>query len=328
MQLIENMDLSSNNTLGLPAFARFGATIAHADDIPALITITKDKDLKVRILGRGSNCLIQPEVDAVVGVMAIKGRDVQADGPSTRLVTAQAGEDWPELVEWTVAEGLTGLENLAGIPGTVGAAPVQNIGAYGLELADRLHALTAYDTIEGQFRTFTPEECDFAYRTSLFKQNPGRFIIAEVTLALSTDWQPVLDYPGLADDASLDTAAAVMNRVLAVRQSKLPDWRTLGNAGSFFHNPIVSIDIANRIEGAPVHPLGDNQAKLSAAWLIEQCGFKGCRRGAAGVYDKHALIIVNHGGATYDDIAGLAAEISAAVKDRFGITLAQEPIGI
>lgn len=328
MQLIENMDLSSNNTLGLDATARFGASITHADDIPALIAAATEKGLPVRILGQGSNCLIQPQVDAVVGVMAIMGRETRTDGPTKRLVTAQAGEDWPKLVEWTVAEGLTGVENLAGIPGTVGAAPVQNIGAYGLELADRLYALKAYDIVEGQFRTFSPSECAFAYRTSLFKKDPNRFIIVDVTLELSTDWRPVLGYPGLADDAGLDSAKAVMHRVLALRQSKLPDWRTLGNAGSFFHNPIVSTEIANRIEGAPVHNLSDNEAKLSAAWLIEQCGFKGCRRGAAGVYDKHALIIVNHGHATHEDIVGLASEITAAVEDKFGVQLVQEPINI
>lgn len=327
MNLTENFDLSAHNTMGLLSVARFGAAIAHADEIPVLFERAQATGLPLHVLGGGSNCLLRAEIDAVVAIMATQGKTIHEDG-GVHLVTAQAGEDWPSLVEWTVERGLAGLENLAGIPGTVGAAPVQNIGAYGVELDQRLHALTAYDTIERRFRIFRPAECGFAYRTSLFKQAAGRYIIADVTFALSAEWRPVLHYPGLADTPGLSDARSVMERVLALRTAKLPDWRVLGNAGSFFHNPVVPAALARSIRDAPGHEQPDGRVKLSAAWLIDTCGFKGHRRGAAGVYDKHALILVNHGGATHEDIAELSREITQAVRTRFGVDLVREPVEV
>lgn len=325
MHLVPNFDLFAQNTMGLSSVARFGATIAHADEIPVLVERAQATGLPLHVLGGGSNCLLRAEIDAVVAIMATQGKTIRDDG-DTVLVTAQAGEDWPSFVEWTVAQGLAGLENLAGIPGTVGAAPVQNIGAYGVELDRRLHALTAYDTVEQHFRTFAPSECSFAYRTSLFKREAGRYIIADVTFALPVEWRPVLHYPGLADTPGLADAASVMNRVLALREAKLPDWRVLGNTGSFFHNPVVPAALARRIPDAPGHEQPDGRMKLSAAWLIDSCGFKGRRRGGAGVYDRHALILVNHGGATHEDIMALSREITEAVEARYGVTLMREPV--
>lgn len=328
MQLIENFDLSAHNTMRLRSVARYGATITQTGQVPFLADLASEMGLTLHILGRGSNCLLREDVDAIVALMAIRGKFVHDRGNGAFLVTARAGEDWPAFVEWTVEKGLGGLENLAGIPGTVGAAPVQNIGAYGVELEHRLHSLTAYDTVEGRFRIFEPADCEFAYRTSIFKKAAPRYIIVDVTFALSKDRQPALHYPGLADTPAVADAASVMNRVLALRRSKLPDWRLLGNAGSFFHNPIVPAAVARRIADAPGHRLDDEKVKLPAAWLIEACGLKGFRRGPAGIYDKHALIVVNYGGATYEDISDVAATVAEAVRRDWGLELVREPVDI
>ncbi|RLQ88551.1 UDP-N-acetylmuramate dehydrogenase [Notoacmeibacter ruber] len=326
MQLTEGFDLSSNNTMGLRSVAHLGAAVTDVEQIPALVQMARQAERPLHILGRGSNCLLRDDIDAVVAVMEAQGKTIRELEGGKVLLTAQAGEDWPSLVEWSVRQGLCGLENLAGIPGTVGAAPVQNIGAYGVELESRLHSLTAYDTVEDRFVTFEPAACQFAYRTSLFKQTAPRYIITSVTLSLSKSWTPVLHYPGLSDDPALGDALSVMNAVLNIRSAKLPDWHRIGNCGSFFHNPIVSSDTAEKIDGVPGYPMPDGRTKLSAAWLIDRCGFKGYRVGGAGIYDRHALIVVNHGGATYDEIANLSAEVKGAVKSRYGVDLVQEPI--
>ena len=203
---------------------------------------------------------------------------------------------------------------------------MQNIGAYGVELADRFDSLTAWDTTDDTTRRFLCNDLGFSYRQSMLKQTGGRYIVLDVTLALPAPWKPILSYPGLDDlpaDADADTIHA---RVVNVRRSKLPDWRLIGNAGSFFHNPIVSADVADRIAGVPRWAQPDGRVKLSAAWLIDTCGFKGSRAGNAGVYDKHALILVNHGGATYGEVAGLATNIRNTVAERFGVSLTQEPL--
>jgi UDP-N-acetylmuramate dehydrogenase len=258
--------------------------------------------------------------------MAIKGRAIERRDDTTTLVTAKAGEDWSQFVAWTLAQGIGGLENLAGIPGTVGAAPIQYIGAYGVELAERRESLTVFDTLDGNERRFTPDECRFSYRHSLFKELRGRFIVLEATFALPRAWAPVLSYPGL-DTLQADVdAASVMARVLSLRGSKLPDWRVIGNVGSFFHNPVVRPEIADTIGGVPRYPQPDGTVKLSAAWLIDACGLKGHRHGRAGIYEGHALIIVNHGGATYREISDLSAKVRHTVMERFGVSLTQEPI--
>lgn len=324
--MIADFDLTGRNTFGLASHARHGAVVTRGYDIGALADFAASHNLPLRVIGGGSNIVPRERVDAVVGVMALNGRTVtQRD--ETILVTAGAGEDWPSLVEWTVEQGLGGLENLAGIPGTVGAAPVQNIGAYGLELADRFHILTAYDVEKRSVRSFRRQDCGFGYRQSIFKGS-ARYIILNVTLALPRVWLPILTYRGLDTLPMPVSARDVMDRVLALRREKLPDWRTLGNAGSFFHNPVVWPQVAASIPGVPRYPHSDGAVKLSAAWLIEACGLRGYREGKAGVYDRHALILVNHGGATFTDISALASTIRAAVMERFGIALVQEPVTI
>lgn len=326
IKLIENFDLSRRNTLALVSQARFGAEVQDVSQLEQLVALAAAHKLPLHIIGGGSNLVLHEKLDAVIGAMAIKGRTIHDPLKDHIPVTAQGGEDWSEFVEWTIQQGLRGLENLAGIPGTVGAAPVQNIGAYGLELKDRFHSLQAYDTVERTMRSFNPADCAFRYRHSIFKDHPGRYIVTEVTFALPKDWKPVLNYSGLDKLPANANAEAIMRHVLALRGSKLPDWRALPNVGSFFHNPIVSAQIADRISGAPRFEQPDGRVKLSAAWLIDQCGLKGAREGQAGIYEHHALIVVNNGGATYHDIAALTARIKNTIHARFGIHLTQEPI--
>jgi UDP-N-acetylmuramate dehydrogenase len=326
MTLTPDFDLTDRNTLGLPSMAQLGTLVTDGKEIAALAERARLAGLPLHVLGGGSNLVLRARLDAVVGVMASKGREVLGESDGHLLVKAQAGEDWAEFVRWTVAEGYWGLENLALIPGTVGAAPVQNIGAYGLELADRFHSLTAFDTETGEQRTLHRDELQFSYRQSLLKQVAGRYIVLDVTFALPAEWRANLSYAGLDTLPSDAEAPAIFERVVAIRTEKLPDWRRLGNAGSFFHNPIVPIEVAQAISGGPRYPQPGGGMKLSAAWLIDACGLKGTREGGAGIYDKHALIIVNHGGATYRDVSTLAERVKRTVLDRFGVSLTQEPI--
>ncbi|RYG59985.1 MAG: UDP-N-acetylmuramate dehydrogenase [Alphaproteobacteria bacterium] len=324
--IVNDFDLTHLNTMGLKARARFGAEVKSVVHLQALAAFAEERGVPLRIIGGGSNLLPHEDVNAVVGVMAMRGFAVTGETESHTLVTAQAGEQWSDFVRWTVGQGLGGLENLVEIPGTVGAAPIQNIGAYGLEIADRFESLTAYDLEEGRLRVFTREECGFGYRQSVFKQLGGRYVVIVVTLALPKVWKPILSYAGLDSLPADVDATTVMERVAALRASKLPDWRVLGNAGSFFHNPVVTAEVADGIAGVPRYPQADGTVKLSAAWLIDACGLKGHRDGPVGVYAGHALILVNHGGAAYRDIGRLAGTVREAVEERFGVKLVQEPL--
>lgn len=328
MRLFSQFDLSKHNTLGLSATARWGARVNSAEDARDVALAARTRSLPLRILGGGSNVLLHRHFDGILALMGIEGCDIVERNDLVTKVVAGAGVDWQSLVRWTLVNGLPGLENLAGIPGTVGAAPVQNIGAYGLELAQRFHSLIAFDTKHLEVRRFNGAQCEFGYRDSRFKQEPGRYIILEVTFALPRAWQPITAYMGLETlkDAS---PTQIMDAVLKIRSVKLPDWRKIGNVGSFFHNPVVNeVDAAELRKSYPEMPmffLSNNRTKLSAAWIIAQCGFKDFRVGSAGVSAQHALILVNHGGANEDDIAALANHIRQSAFVRFGIKLKQEP---
>ena len=328
MDLIPDFDLSRRNTLQLRAQARFAAEVENREALVALADESRALDLPLHVIGGGSNLVLPARLEAIVALMAIRGRTIDDQRNGQTLVSAGAGENWHAFVAWTVDQGLAGLENLAGIPGTVGAAPVQNIGAYGVQLSDFFVSLEAYDLEEKRTVRFDRAACGFAYRQSIFKAHPGRYAILSVTLALPDKWHPNRNYPGLdrlADDAD---ARTIMNTVLALRGSKLPDWQKLGNAGSFFHNPVVTAEFAAAIDGAPRYPQADGSIKLSAGWLIEQCGLKGERLGPVGMYEGHALVLVNHGGASSDDVAKLAELVKERVRQRFGVELQQEPIAL
>ncbi|QDQ27319.1 UDP-N-acetylmuramate dehydrogenase [Chitinimonas arctica] len=323
-------DLAPLHTLGLVSQARALHVLERAEQLPAIL---QSGSGPLHILGGGSNLVPAAQVEGTVLKVELKGRTLLGEDEYAWYVAAAAGENWHEFVMWTLAQGWPGLENLALIPGTVGAAPIQNIGAYGVELKDRFCALTALSLEDGASCVFTPEQCAFGYRDSIFKQGQaGRWLISEVLFRLPKRWEAKLDYGDLAARLAgqTPTGQAVAEAVMAARSSKLPDPAQLGNAGSFFHNPIVSAelaaDLASAHPGMPVFPQAGGQAKLAAGWLIEQAGWKGRRLGPVGMYEKQALVLVNHGGADASHVAALMAAVQADVLQRFGVALTPEPV--
>lgn len=324
-----NYDLTGHNTLGLRASTHYARRIGDEAELAELFAGAERDGLPVRLLGGGSNVILGEAYAGITALMATQGRTLSEGEDGAVLVEAQAGETWHELVTWTVAQGLWGLENLALIPGTVGAAPIQNIGAYGVELCDRFHSLDAYDRSTGSTVTLDRAACRFAYRHSVFKEQPGRYVVTRVRLNLLRNGKPELGYRELSGLAPVDHPAVVMDAVIALRTAKLPDWRVLGNAGSFFHNPVVSAAVGHAFTianpTAPAFAQADGTIKLSAGWLIEQAGLKGHRSGPVGVSERHALVLVNYGGATRSDLMALADHVVATVQQRFAITLKREP---
>lgn len=330
--LIPDFDLSARNTLALRARSRFGIAVTDAAMLPALFLSAADMGLPVRVLGGGSNVVLAPDFKGITALMALKGKRIAGEDAEATIIEAAAGETWHDLVSWSVEQGLGGIENLALIPGTAGAAPVQNIGAYGAELADVFDGLVAYDRQTGEQRQFNRAECAFAYRDSVFKHEVERYIVLSIRLRLPKAWSPNLNFAGLSDlpDSGSVTPRAVMERVIALRTSKLPDWRVHPNAGSFFQNPIVTPEEAAAVlaefPAAPHFPQSDGRLKLSAGWLIEKAGLKGFRMGPVGMSERHALVVVNHGGAEQGDVAALAAHVKETVRARFGVQLHEEPV--
>lgn len=324
-----NYDLTGHNTLGLKAHSRYARRIEDDAELPELFAAADRDGMPVRLLGGGSNVILGEHYEGITALMATHGRALTEGEDGAVLLEAQAGETWHDLVSWTVAQGLWGLENLALIPGTVGAAPIQNIGAYGVELCDRFHSLDAYDRTTGGMVTLDRAQCRFAYRHSLFKEQPGRYVVTKVRLNLTRHGRPELGYRELSGLGPVDHPATVMDAVVKLRTSKLPDWRVLGNAGSFFHNPVVSATVGHAFAianpTAPAFAQADGTIKLSAGWLIEQAGLKGYRSGPVGVSERHALVLVNYGGATRSDLMALADHVVAVVQQRFAITLKREP---
>ncbi|MBO9354536.1 UDP-N-acetylmuramate dehydrogenase [Bordetella petrii] len=327
-------DLTPLNTLGLAS----RATAFVSLDSPAQLDAVSDLAGRypgLLVLGGGSNLVLPPRVDSLVARVALRGVRLLEARPDAWIIEAGAGENWHGFVSTCVANGWDGLENLALIPGTVGAAPVQNIGAYGVEMADRFLGLSAWNVRQRRLVDMDAAACRYAYRDSRFKHDaPGTWIIVAVRFALPRPWRPVLDYPDLQRQASLaggaPTARAVYDAVCGIRRAKLPDPAVIGNAGSFFKNPLV--DAATRDALAARHPglvsyaQPDGRYKLAAGWLIDQCGWKGRQLGPAGVHDRQALVLVNRGGAAAADIMALAAAIQRQVADRYQVTLEPEPV--
>ncbi|MEW6692668.1 MAG: UDP-N-acetylmuramate dehydrogenase [Pseudomonadota bacterium] len=334
MHLEEHVSLLAHNTFRVEARARYFVTLEQLEDIPVLLADERLRTLPRLILGGGSNVLFRADFPGVVVRVALRGIELLGEDESHRLVRTAAGENWHDFVRWTVGQGWPGLENLSLIPGTVGAAPVQNIGAYGVELADVCEAVEAVELSTGETHTFDRVACRFAYRDSLFKQQAGRWLITSVTFRLPKAFAPKPDYPGVREALGgvEPTPLAISDAICAVRRAKLPGLAPgePGSAGSFFKNPLVQAGQADALRashpGLPAWSQPDGRAKLSAAWLIEQCGWKGCRDGDAGVYAKHALVLVNHGRATGEQLWRLAEAIRASVRQRFGVDLEPEPI--
>lgn len=336
MQILHDQPLASLNTFRIAAHARHYLEVTGAEQLAAVRADPTLASLPRLVLGGGSNLLFTQDVDGLVLRMAGKGREVLGEQDGKILVKAQAGENWHDFVRFTLEQGLGGLENLSLIPGTVGAAPIQNVGAYGIETKDVFHSLSAFDMASGQLLTLDAAACRFGYRDSIFKHDDGRdLVVLDVTFALPVAWQPNLRYAELANavqEAGLTTPTPneIGLLVEAIRRRKLPDPAEIGNAGSFFKNPVVSAaECARLLEHYPnlVHHLQpDGTEKLAAGWLIDQCGWKGRHLGAAGVYPKQALVLVNLGGATGLEVVNLAQAIQADVAARYGVALEPEPV--
>ena len=352
MLVEKNVPLQPCNTFGIVAKAIRLARIRSEADIADLL---KDPDLLAApkfVLGGGSNIVLTGDVRPLVLKVEIVGKRLAFETSKAWIVEAGAGENWHELVAWTLANGFPGLENLALIPGSVGASPVQNIGAYGVELQDRFDSLDAVDLTTGQSFTLNAAQCAFGYRDSVFKHvslptsagKPGfglagKALITRVRFALPKAWKPVLGYADiekkrLQHKVNEPSALQIYEWVCEIRRAKLPDWKVIGNAGSFFKNPTVSSeqceDIIQRDPKIVHYQLADGSVKLAAGWLIDACGWKGKSIGNAGVYDKQALVLVNRGGTanpvTGGEVMTLAKAIQTSVYERFGLRLEPEPV--
>ncbi|MDN6318426.1 MAG: UDP-N-acetylmuramate dehydrogenase [Marinobacter sp.] len=332
-KLKENVELSALNTLCVSASARFYIDVTSLDDLRNALAWAQKNGHKTLVLGGGSNLVFAGEFRGLVMRMHIAERSwEQVDETGATLVLG-AGENWHDSVLYAAGAGYRGIENLALIPGTAGAAPVQNIGAYGVELCDTLVSVTALDRESNELVCLENADCDFAYRDSLFKRSPGRYIITSIRLRLSRQQPLQLGYQDLkeylADTASKDLdALTVAEAVMAVRHRKLPDPTILPNAGSFFKNPVVSREKFDELQvkypDLVGYPKGGS-VKLAAAWLIDQSGWKGYRNSRVGVHNRQALVLINHSGGTGQDVLELASQIRQSIHERFGVELEMEP---
>jgi len=348
MLVEKQVSLQPYNSFGIAARAERLARIRHPSDLLGLMAQPEWGRAPHFVLGGGSNLVITGDVTGLVLKVEIPGRCLVEETPKGWLVEAGAGENWHDFVAWTLDQGWPGLENLALIPGTVGAAPVQNIGAYGVELQDQFHSLDAIDLDSGRSFTLDAAQCGFGYRDSVFKHVPsdsrgmglaGRALITRVRFWLPRPWKPVLGYLDLERKMAetgihAPDARQIFDWVVAIRRAKLPDPALIGNAGSFFKNPTVTpeqcADIIARDPKVVHYPMPDGTVKLAAGWLIDACGWKGKTLGHAGVYEKQALVLVNRGNAehpcTGGEVMTLARAIQTSVYERFGIRLEPEPV--
>jgi UDP-N-acetylmuramate dehydrogenase len=332
-KLTTNLGLKHRNSFGLDSMAELAYEITSADQLPALMKELGDKKLAWRVLGGGSNVILPASLPGATLLINILGQEIIRSDEESSWLSVGAGVNWHELVSWTLEHNLPGFENLALIPGTVGAAPIQNIGAYGVEVGEYIDSIEVFDSAAHAFVTLSQEACQFAYRDSYFKQNPNRFIVTKVVFKIPKAWQARLQYADLAKQFAESnpnpSAKQIFDAVCAIRSKKLPDPKVIGNAGSFFQNPIISTEqceqLSKKFPNLVSYPDSNGKRKLAAGWLIDQCGFKGKRIGPVGVYENQALVLVNHGGGTFTEILSLAKTIREAVLDRFGVQLHIEP---
>ena len=331
-KLIPNLGLKHRNTFGFDASAELAYEITAPEQIPGVIAEVAEKKLPWRVLGGGSNVILPSALPGATLLMNIAGQEIISSDEKASYLAVGAGVNWHELVAWTLENDLPGLENLALIPGTVGAAPIQNIGAYGVEIADYIDSIEVFDAKDHAFVTLQNEACYFAYRDSYFKQNPHRFIVTKVVFEIPKAWKARIHYADLAkqfDEVSNPSPEDIFLAVCKIRTHKLPDPKVIGNAGSFFQNPIVPQEQYETLLKSHAdlvsYPDAPGKRKLAAGWLIDQCGFKGKRMGSVGVYENQALVLVNHGGGTAQDILGLAKCIQDKVRTEFGVSLQIEP---
>lgn len=333
MEIIENVSLKSLNTFGVDVRAKYLSHIQNLADIEALFEWKNNNDLPNLILGGGSNLLFKNDYEGLVSKVDLLGKDIANEDDEAVYVSAAGGENWHEFVLWTIKQGFAGLENLSLIPGCVGAAPIQNIGAYGVELSNTFHSLQTVNLENGDVQEFSKEHCKFAYRESFFKsQTLDKLLITSVTFRLPKKPEWHVNYAGLREalEGKILSADVISNAVIAERQRKLPNPDDIGNAGSFFKNPVMELPqwetLKAEYDELPGFPQkGNDQIKTSAGWLIDQAGWKGFRNGDAGVAEQHALVLVNHGNAKGAELWQVAEDIMKSVEDKFGVLLEPEP---
>lgn len=335
MQMREQVSLQPFNTFGVPAVARWFSAVEREQDLAEALDFAGSRDLPLLLLGGGSNIVLTSDWPGLALHVCIPGRETFAQETDSVDLRIGAGENWHQLVLHSLAEKLCGLENLSLIPGNVGAAPIQNIGAYGVELQSCFLRLEAIDLRDGSAVELDHHACGFGYRDSLFKrEGRDRYLITRVWLRLAREPQLRLDYGDILaelDRMNIDDPGPsdVSRAVIQLRSAKLPDPSEIGNAGSFFKNPVVSAECFESIlatdPDAIGYPQESGSVKLAAGWLIQQCGWKGYADGPAGVHSRQALVLVNRGGATGSDILDLAGRIQRSVRDRFGVNLEIEP---
>ena len=333
MNIQENISLKNYNTFGIDVKARFFV------EITGLVQLQKVLELKAYpkkfIISGGSNMLLTKDIDALVVHLKLKGISIVEENENFVEVKAMAGENWHELVMWSLDQGFGGLENLSLIPGNVGTAPIQNIGAYGVELKDVFVSCAAMDVKTGQLEGFDNEACEFGYRESIFKNRAkDKYIITSIVLKLTKkDHVLHTGYGSIENELKEKgivhpTIRDISDAVIAIRRSKLPDPKEIGNSGSFFKNPVISQKAFDRFikkyPNAPFYEMDDDKFKIPAGWLVEQCGFKGKRFGDAGVHEKQALVLVNHGSATGKEILDLSKKIQDEVQKTFKIKIQPE----
>lgn len=335
-QLAENVSLAGRNTFRVNARAARMADVHRAEALAELFDIAALDDAPLLVIGEGSNLLFAGDFPGLAICLTSARISVVDDRGDSAVVRADAGVTWNDLVSWTLARGLLGLENLALIPGTVGASPIQNIGAYGVEVGEFIETVEAFQRDTGQLKRISHTDCEFGYRDSRFKREPDRWVVTAVELRLPRQRELRMDYAGIAEELALmnvvgtPRASQLAEAISRIRTRKLPNPALLGNAGSFFKNPVLDAVTATALQaahaGLPVFA-GDADArrKVSAAWLIDACGWRGFRDGDAGVSDRHALVLVNHGNASGAQVLDLARRIADSVFERFGIRLEPEP---
>ncbi len=334
MVLEENVSLMEYNTFHLKASARLFARVGSIDELKELLKMSEVAGLPIMVLGGGSNVLLTQDFPGLVIKNEIVGIEVLEENEDTVTIKSMSGTVWHDLVMYAVERGWGGIENLSLVPGSVGAGPMQNIGAYGVELKETFQELEALDIATGEIKKFTNEECRFGYRDSIFKNEAkGKYFILSITLKLSKSPKLRTDYGDVAHILSekgitIPTIKDVSDTVISIRRSKLPDPKDIGNAGSFFKNPEIDNETFSKLEkqfpDMPYYMMPSGLIKIPAAWMIEQLGWKGKRVGNTGSHTRQALVLVNYGDATGEEIKKLAQDIINSVHEKFGITLSLE----
>jgi UDP-N-acetylmuramate dehydrogenase len=333
MEILDNFNLKHFNTFHVSAFARYFINVTDIASLKEALKFATEKELPFMLIGQGSNLLFRENYPGVILEMNVHGKKILTEEDGGVLVKARCGENWHAFVQWCLDNKCYGLENLSLIPGNIGAAPVQNIGAYGVELCEVMESLEALEIATGELKTFSNADCGFSYRSSVFKEElKDQYVIYSVSFRLNRKADVKIEYASLANalkgvQEEKITPELVSKMVCEIRSSKLPSPSKLGNAGSFFWNPVISAEefstLQKNFPKIVAYPNGD-KVKLAAAWLIEQAGWKGYRDGDVGVHQDHALVLVNYGLGTGEQLVTLSEQIQTSVQEKFGIYLTPE----